>query len=107
MVFAASLHGAQHTKGIVWRTSRQAWLLCPWAKHLTRRLHLYVAGRGPTRISPVYKCEIANSACRKRRLLGNHLWQSALLVVGLPDTQDWFEMGCHLFPGQISIKLIT
>ena len=31
-----------------------------------------------------------------RRLLGTHQWQSALLVVGLPVTQDWFEMGCHL-----------
>ena len=31
-----------------------------------------------------------------RRLLGTHQWHSALLVVGLPVTQDWFEMGCHL-----------
>ena len=31
-----------------------------------------------------------------RRLLGTHQWQSALLVVGLPVTQDRFEMGCHL-----------
>ena len=29
MIFTASLLGAQHKKGIVWRTSRQACLLCP------------------------------------------------------------------------------
>ena len=43
-VFTASLFGAQQI-GIVWRTSQQAWLLCPWAKHLTGCLHLYVADR--------------------------------------------------------------
>ena len=41
----------------------------------------------------------------KRRLLGTHQWQSVLLVVGLPVTQDWFEMGCHLSPSLISIRL--
>ena len=41
----------------------------------------------------------------KRRLLGTHQWQSALLVVGLPVTHDWFEMSCHLSPSLISIKL--
>ena len=40
-----------------------------------------------------------------RRLLGTHQWQSALVVVGLPVTEDWFEMGCHLFPSLISIRL--
>ena len=29
----------------MWRTSRQACLLCPWARHLTGRLRLYVADR--------------------------------------------------------------
>ena len=29
----------------VWRTSRQACLLCPWARHLTGCLRLYVADR--------------------------------------------------------------
>ena len=97
MVFTASLLGAQHKKGIVCRTSRQACLLCSWAKHSTGRLHLYVADRGPTRTSPGYNCEVANQACYKRRLLGTHQWQSALLVVGLLITHDWFEMGC-IFP---------
>ena len=45
MVFTASLLGAQHIKGIVRRTSRQACLLCPWAKHLTGRPHFYVVDR--------------------------------------------------------------
>ena len=40
-----------------------------------------------------------------RRLLGTHQWQSALLVVGLLVTHDWFEMGCHLSPSLISIRL--
>ena len=40
-----------------------------------------------------------------RRLLGTHQWQSALLVVGLPVIHDWFEMGCHLSPSLISIRL--
>ena len=40
-----------------------------------------------------------------RRLLGTHQWQSALLVVGLPVTQDWFEMGCHFSPSLIPIRL--
>ena len=50
-------------KGIVWRTSRQACLLCPWARHLTGRLRLYVADRWPSRTSPDYNCEVANPAC--------------------------------------------
>ena len=29
----------------MWRTSRQACLLCPWARHLTGCLHLHVADR--------------------------------------------------------------
>ena len=47
---------------------------------------------------PGYNCEVASPACRKKRLLGTHQWQSALLMVGLPVTHDWFKMGCHLFP---------
>ena len=85
MVFTASLLGAQHKKRIVWRTSRQACLLCPWARHLTRRLHLYVADTWPTRTSPDYNCEVANPTCGER-LLGTHQRQSTLLVVGLPVT---------------------
>ena len=37
-----------------------------------------------SRTSKSYNCEVAHSACRKRRLLGTHHWQSALLVVGRP-----------------------
>ena len=104
MVFTASLLGAQHKKGIVWRTCRQACLLCPWARHLVGRLRLRVADRWPTRTSPGYNGEVANPACRKKRLLRTHQWQSPLLVVGLPITHDWFEMGCHLSPSLISIR---
>ena len=39
------------------------------------------------------------------RLLGTHQWQSALLVVGLPVTQDWFKMGWNLSPSLISTRL--
>ena len=105
MVFTASLLGAQHKKGVVWRTSRQACLLYSLARHLTGRLLLYVADRWPTRTLPGYNSEAAHPACHKRRLLGTHQWQSALLVVGLPVTHDWFEMGCHLSPSLISIRL--
>ena len=91
MVFTASLLDAQHKKSIVGRTSRKACLLCSWAKHLTGRLHLYVAENWPTRTSPGYNCEFANPAYRKRRLLRTHQWQSDLLVVGLSGTHDWFE----------------
>ena len=31
--------------GVVWRTSQQTCLLCPWARHLTGCLRLYVAYR--------------------------------------------------------------
>ena len=44
MAFTASLLGAQQI-GIVRKTSRQACLLCPWARHLTVCFHLYVADR--------------------------------------------------------------
>ena len=47
MVFTASLLGAEH-KWIVWRTSRQACLLCPSARHFTGRPHLYVANSWPS-----------------------------------------------------------
>ena len=63
MAFTASLLGAQHIKGIVWRTSRQTCLLCPWARHLTGRLYLYVVDRWPSRTSLDYNCEVANPAC--------------------------------------------
>ena len=33
--------------GRLWRTSRQVRLLCPWARHLTGRLRLYVEDRWP------------------------------------------------------------
>ena len=75
-------------KGIVWRTSRQACLLCPWVRHLTGRLHFYVADRWPTRTSPGYNCEVANPACRKRRLrlVGGGTPSHSLLVQnGLPS----------------------
>ena len=49
--------------------------------------------------------EVADPACRKRRLLGTHQWQSALLVVGLAVPHDWFEMGCHRSLSLISIRL--
>ena len=54
--------------------------------------------------SPDYDCEVANPACRKRRVLGTRQWQSTL-VVGLLVTQDWFKMGCHLSPSLISTRL--
>ena len=100
MVFTASLLGAQHKKGVVWRTSRQACLF-PWARHLTGCLHFYVADRGPSRTSPDYNCEAAHPACRERRLLCTHHWQSALLVVRLPVINNWFEMNCHLSPSLV------
>ena len=43
-IFTASPFGAQHI-GIVWRTSRKACLLCPWARHLAGCLYLNVADR--------------------------------------------------------------
>ena len=55
-------------------------------------------GWGYDSTSPGYNCEVAKPACCKRRLLGTHQWQSALLAVGLPVTHDWFEMGNHLSP---------
>ena len=42
MVSTASPLCAQQM-GIVWRTRPQACLLCPWARHLTGCLRLYVA----------------------------------------------------------------
>ena len=72
MAFTAFLLGAQYKKGTVWRTSRQARLLCPWVRHLTGHLHFYVADRWPTRTSPGYNCEAANPACRKRGFLAIH-----------------------------------
>ena len=103
MVFTVSLLGAQHRKEIVWRTSRQACLLCPWTRPLTGCLHLYVADSWRTRTSPGYNCEAAHPLCPKTRLLGTHQWQSALLVVGLPVTHDCFAMGCHLSPSLIQV----
>ena len=41
-----------------------SFLLCPWARHLTGRLHLYVADWWPSRTSPGYNCEVANPACQ-------------------------------------------
>ena len=38
--------------------------LCGKARHLTGRLHLYVADRWPNRTSPGYNCEVANRACQ-------------------------------------------
>ena len=72
---------------------------------LAGRLRFYVADRWPTRTSPGYNCKVAHPACLKKRLLGTHQWQSALLVVGLPTAHDCFEMSCHLSPSLISIRL--
>ena len=72
-------------------------------KEFNGRPLLYVADRWPTHTLPGYNCEVANPACRKRRLLGTHQWQFALLVVGLPVTHDWFEIGYHLSPSLIQL----
>ena len=90
---------------MVWRTSRQACLLCPWARHLTGHLHLYVVDRWPTGTSPDYNCEVANPAYRKMTTLGYPPVAVWYVGGGLPVTEDWFEMGCHLFPSLISIRL--
>ena len=68
MVFTAFLLGAQHKKRIVWRTSRQACLLCPWARHLTGWLYLYVADRWPSRTSPDYNCKVGSTGAAGRIL---------------------------------------
>ena len=92
-------------KEIVSRTNRQVCLLCPWARHLTGRLHLYVAGRWRTRTLPDYNSKSVHPTFCNRRLFNTHQWQSALLVVGLPAVRDRFEMGCQLFLCLISIRL--
>ena len=66
MIFTASLLGAQHRKKMVWRTSRQACLLCPWARHLTEASIFLRADKWPTRTSLEYNCEVSNPVCRKR-----------------------------------------
>ena len=65
MVFTASLLGAQHKKGIVRKTNRKACLLCLWARHLTGRLHLYVADRWHIRTSPGYNYKATHPAVVK------------------------------------------
>ena len=65
------------------------------------------ADRWPTHALLDYNCEVAHPACRQRRLLGTHQWQSALLLVGLPVIYDWFETSCHLSPSLILIRLMA
>ena len=94
MVFTAFLLGAQHIKEMVWKTSRKAWLLCSSARHLTGRLHLYVADRWLTRTSPGYNCEVANPACQTtlgylpvavRLVGGGAIGHSKLVRIGQPS----------------------
>ena len=71
---------------------------------ITKRLKTNDSGYGPEiGASPDYNCEVAHRACCKRPLLDTHQWQSAMLVVGLPVTHDWFEIGCHLSPSLIQL----
>ena len=103
MVFTASLLGAQHIKGIVWRTSRQACLLCPWARHLTGRLHLYVVDRWPSRTSPGYNCEVANPACQTT--LGYPPVAARLVGGGATSHSRLVRNGLPSSPSLISIRL--
>ena len=103
MVFTASLLGAQHIKGILWRTSRQACLLCPWARHLTGRLHLNVADRWPSRTSPGYNCEVANPACQTT--LGYPRVAVRLVVGGVTSHSRLVRNGLSFFSCLISIRL--
>ena len=103
MVSTASLLGAQHIKGIVWKTSRQACLLCPWARHLTGRLHLYVADRWPSRTSPDYNCEVANPACQTT--LGYPPVAVRLVGGGATSHSRLVRNGLPLSPSLISISL--
>ena len=66
-----------------------------------------MADRWPTHTSPDYNCEVAIPACRKKTTLGYPPVAVALLVVGLPVTKDWFEMGCYFSPSLISISLMA
>ena len=52
---------------------------------------------GPPVLHRVAIPEAAHPACRKRRLLDTHQWQSALLVAGLLVIHEWIEMGA-IFP---------
>ena len=72
MVFKAFLLGAQHEKRTSVENKPASLLVVSLARYLTGRLHFYVADRWPTRTSLGYNCEVANPACRKRRLLGTH-----------------------------------
>ena len=76
---------------------------------LRRKKPPYIAITLPTSLKlvvPNYSVQtVPRPACRKRRLLGTHQWQSALLVVWLPVIHNWFKMECHLFPVLISIRL--
>ena len=103
MVFTASLLGAQHIEGIVWRTSRQAYLLCPWARHLTGRLHLNVAERWPSRTSPGYNCEVANTACQMT--LGYSPMAVRLVDGGATSHSRLVQNGLPSFPSLILIRL--
>ena len=104
MVFTASLLGAQHYRDSV-ENKLASFLVVSLGKAFKGTLHFYVADTRPTRISPGYNCEVANTDVAKTQLLGTHQWQSALLVVEQPVTDDWFEMSCHFFPSLISIRL--
>ena len=73
--------------GIVWRTSRKAWLLCHWARQLTERFRLMwqTGGRPILHRVAIVKLLIQHVA---KATLGIHQRQSALLMVGLPVTHD-------------------
>ena len=92
MVFTAFLLGAQHI-GIVWRTSRQACLLCPWTRHLTGCLHLHVADRWWGQASyPSWRLSLTKDLQREHVLIRMNEWRHgklALPVNKLFSTFDW------------------
>ena len=64
MVFTTSMLGAQHKKRDSVENKPASLLVVSLGRHLTGRLHLYVADRWPSRTSPDYNCEVANPTCQ-------------------------------------------
>ena len=86
-------------KGIVWRTIRQACLLCPWARHLTGCLHLYVADRWPGHVVySSWRPSLTEDSQAEHELLRSVCTSSCIMLSPIAQTTTTTQKKLHYVP---------
>ena len=80
-IHSSSLLGIYHNGWIVWTTSRQACLLCPWASHLTGCLCFHVVERWwGQEVYPLWWPSLTEDSQTEHEVSGNVCTASCIML---------------------------